>query len=66
MKRLLSIIITFLLAIIFSAVQGNQKRNRGESFSIYAIRYHRIWKYLVIVRGVGHVWDEHQLSWFKQ
>lgn len=60
MKRLLSIIITFLLAIIFSAgAQGNQKRNRGESFfnlrNSNTTGFGNIW---LSLRGVGHVWDD--------
>lgn len=60
MKRLLSIVITFLFTINLTAVaQGNQKRNRGESF--FNLRNSNtagsgnIW---LTLRGVGHVWDD--------
>lgn len=60
MKRLLSIIITFLFAVIFTAgAQGNQKRNRGESYlnlrNSNTVGYGNIW---LLLRGVGHVWDD--------
>jgi len=60
MKRLLPVIIIFLLTLTCTAcAQGNQKRNRGESF--FNLRNSNttgsgnIW---LSLRGVGHVWDD--------
>jgi len=60
MKRLLSIIIAFLLALAYTAgAQGNQKRDRGESFfnlrNSNTVGFGNIW---LTLRGVGHVWDD--------
>jgi hypothetical protein len=64
MKRLLPIIIIFLFAINLTAdKQGNQKRNRGESFfnlrNSNTVGFGNIW---LSLGAVGHVWDDDQVT----